>query len=325
MNKVFTIITAWLLLALPLISWGAEPVGVSPDAGIIVQSSATVDGEEIRLGDVARIEAHGLARQMVADISLGRSPKPGKVKVLNRRQFLSSLRFHQDLIDGLGIEIPDRVFVKRNSQTVCEATLRTFLEDCMGRRFNGKAVSLERIDIPESGQYPVGEVTLAPADSPRISRDGRFTLGIEVFVDGHKEARLRLAGRVAVYETLVVAAHDLSRDLCLSSGDGICVRQNIFTLDGEGIAGQADLAGKRLTRDVQKGEAILSQWLKPVPLVHKGDVVTLIAQKDSILIQTSGVSREDGFKDSLIEVENIRSGKVVRGLVRKPSTVEVVY
>ncbi len=325
MNKGFFITAVWLFLVLPLMPLGAGAVRADSGAGIIVQSSANVDGEEIRLGDVASIGVKGLPRQMLSDIFLGRSPRPGKVKTITKRQLLSSLRFQEDLIDGLGIEIPERVFVKRSSQTVSENDIRSYLEDYMGRQFSGREVSMERLDIPDPVQYPVGKVALRAADPPRIAGDGRFSLGLEVFVDGHKEDRIRISGRIAVYDDVVVAVHSLDRDLSLSKDDGVRVRQNIFTLGGEGIVRLEELDGKRLTREVKKGDAILSEWLKPIPLVHKGDVVTLIAQKDSILIQTSGVSREDGFKNSLIEVENIRSGKVVRGLVRKPATVEVVY
>jgi len=324
MNRVFTSIT-FVFWGLAIVFFGGGSVAASQDPGIIVQSSARVDGEEIRLGDLAQIKAQDLVRQMLAEISLGRAPRPGKVKTITKRQFLSRLRFHQDVIDGLGIKIPDRVFVKRTSQTVSGKNIQSYLEAYMGREFNDRQIILERLDIPDTDQYPVGEITLSAAGAPRITRDGRFSLGIEIFVDGHKEDRIRTSGRISAFDEVVVALGDLSRGLCLSKTDGVLARHNTFTLDGKGVNDPAALDGMRLTRKVKKGEVILSDWLEPIPLVHKGDVVTLIAQKDSILIRTSGVSQEDGFENSLIEVENIRSGKVVRGLVRKMSTVEVVY
>lgn len=320
---------AWGGQTKPLVGLSEPPVGQTElpvsRSGIFVRPSASVEGEDIRLGEVARVAAEGFAQQMLEEISLGRSPKPGRVKIVSKRQFLLSLRPHQDLVEGMDVEIPDRIYVKRSSQQFAEPDIREYLDDYLGREYKAREVSLERLEIPESGEYPMGQMTMAAADPPRVNRDGRFSISLEIFVDGHKEGRIRVAGRLAVYDTVVVAARRLSRGLPLSPGDGILVRRNIFSLRGETPGRLEGMADKTLTQDVDKGEAILAEWLKPLPLVRKGDVVTLLAQKDSILIQTSGVSREDGSKNDVIEVENIRSGKVVRGLVRKPATVEVIY
>ena len=60
-------------------------------------------------------------------------------------------------------------------------------------------------------------------------------------------------------------------------------------------------------------------------MVQKGDIVTLVARNENMLIVTSAISKEDGFKNELIKVENLNSGKLVRGIVKEKYKVEVVY
>jgi flagella basal body P-ring formation protein FlgA len=61
------------------------------------------------------------------------------------------------------------------------------------------------------------------------------------------------------------------------------------------------------------------------PLIQKGDIVSLIAQNDTLLIVTKGICQEDGFENDVIKVENLNSGKIVRGKIKEKSKVEVIY
>jgi len=325
MNKYFITI---LLAALLSVSGQALAVSGKPTDSqtvIAVLPSVSVDGDEIRLGDIAKLNAQGYERQMLENISLGRSPRPGKVKVITQRRILSSLRMHQDVLAGKGMDLPDKVYVKRNSQQPDPEAVRLCLKESLSRYFRGKAFTIEELETPEFGQYPVGALSVREADTPRVSTGGRFAVGVEVLVDGHREDRIRMAGRVAVFDTVVVAVKKLKSDTAVSPSDGRLVEVNILNLEGDPAISLEKMRDATLSRDVDEGQVILAKWLEPVPLIHKGDVVTLVAHKENIMIQTYGISREDGFSNSLIEVENMRSGKVVRGVVRKPSTVEVIY
>ena len=307
------------------LAWGRAVGSEDFQPRLRFQSSASVDGEEIRLGHIAQVQAPGFARQMLENISLGRSPKPGRVKTIAKRQILSCLRPHQDLIQDMGVDIPEQIYVKRNSQKFTEKQIRFYLEDYMARAYKNKEIALDRLEIPESEQYPMGEITVAAAGPLRVNRDGRFSFSLEVFVGGQREDRIRVAGRLAVYDTVPVASRRLSRGDVLSPDQVEFIRKNIVSLHGETPGRLDGLSDKALTRDIKRGEVVRSDWLKPVPLIRKGQVVTLLAQKDSIVIRTAGVSREDGLRDDLIEVENVRSGKLVRGLVRRAAVVEVIY
>ena len=61
------------------------------DVIITVSESSHVDGDEIFLRDIAQIEATPFLKEILEAVSLGRSPRPGKIKTISRNQFFSKI------------------------------------------------------------------------------------------------------------------------------------------------------------------------------------------------------------------------------------------
>jgi flagellar basal body P-ring formation protein FlgA len=59
--------------------------------------------------------------------------------------------------------------------------------------------------------------------------------------------------------------------------------------------------------------------------VKKGDRVMLVVEKGSMKITVPGVVKEKGFKNSLIQVQNLQTKKTVFGQVVDPQTVKVNF
>jgi flagella basal body P-ring formation protein FlgA len=83
--------------------------------------------------------------------------------------------------------------------------------------------------------------------------------------------------------------------------------------------------GMVITRTIDKGECVTRGEFKQAPAIEKGAVVKLVAQKNRLSIVTLGISKEDGYPGQPVTVQNLTSGKVVRGIVRADGTVEVVF
>ncbi|MCP4021256.1 MAG: flagellar basal body P-ring formation protein FlgA, partial [Desulfobacteraceae bacterium] len=107
--------------------------------------------------------------------------------------------------------------------------------------------------------------------------------------------------------------------------DIIFLQKNIIGLKGNYATSVQNAADKITTTSVGTNEIIKTSILKAAPLIKKGDVVTLVAQKDKLSIMTKGICLEDGYRDKLIRVENIRSGRMIRGRVKEKSRVEIYY
>jgi flagella basal body P-ring formation protein FlgA len=100
---------------------------------------------------------------------------------------------------------------------------------------------------------------------------------------------------------------------------------DIFEIGDDYLENLAEVDQMALTANVDTGEHLKKGVFKITPTVKKGDVIKLVARKKRLSIVTLGICREDGYANQPIMVENMKSGKLVRGLVKKDATVEVVF
>lgn len=304
---------------------------LTPGSGKVrveVAGSGHVEGPVIFLKDVAKVSADPLLKEVVESISLGRSPKPGTIKTITRARVMSKIRSQSDLPENSSILVPDKVYVKRTSQSIHTTGIRQEVDSFVESYFQGRDYGFRSVKIEKSALYPSGqlEMIVVPRQGGQgVDRNGNLSLSVDILVDGERVDSIRVSGKVAVYENVACAARDLVRGEPVLEGDVVWVRKDIFSTRGSLIKNLQAMEGVLLKTDVPKNSPIKSGWLAARPLIHKGDVITLVARKNNLVILASGISREDGFKNKMIRVENMGSGKVVRGLVRKASTVEVIY
>jgi flagella basal body P-ring formation protein FlgA len=148
---------------------------------------------------------------------------------------------------------------------------------------------------------------------------------MDILIDGNREDRIRISGKVAVYQTILCAVRDLAKGERLLETDVYSVRKNIFDLRTDVAGTHQEIDKKVLKTNLKKDDYIKSSCLQEIPLIHKGELITLVARRNTLLIVTSAISKEDGYADQMIRVENMGSGKIVRGMVKERSTVEVIY
>ena len=314
---------AWILLQ--LICWADVVPAAQGPARIVIQEFSEIEGREIGLGDIARIRAKSHIAEILRGISLGRAPKPGEIKHLSKSRVLSQLRTNQSLPKGIEILSPEKIYVKRAYQEISGAEIRARVEDLLADRFEGREFRLKRLDIQETGYYPKGEIELRSSPAQAVDKKGNVNLSFDVLVNQEHEDTVRVRGAVAVYEPVACAARALGKGSVVGEGDVVLVKKDIFLLRGEVITSLDSLDGQRLKRGISRDTPIRADWLEPLPLIRKGEVVALVARAKHLKIVTSGIAKEDGFKDRVVRVENLSSGKLVRGLAKEDSTVEVIY
>lgn len=83
------------------------------------------------------------------------------------------------------------------------------------------------------------------------------------------------------------------------------------------------LTGQRLRKDLASGEALTLEALTPSNVIHRGQQVTLIAATGGFEVRMSAVALSDGRLADRIRVQNLSSQRVIEGIVRSNSVVEV--
>ena len=156
-----------------------------------------------------------------------------------------------------------------------------------------------------------------------IRYGGLTPVHVLVYVDGKFYRRAILYYRVAVYDTVLVAAHDLRPDQEIGTGD---VRQAEIAVEDAGtvyLRELAEVAGRVPSRFLKTGAPLSSDVLQAARVFEAGDPVTLVTSYNSIKVKAEGVALQRGRVGERIRVRNARSAKVLMGTVLDAHTVRV--
>ena len=104
-------------------------------------------------------------------------------------------------------------------------------------------------------------------------------------------------------------------DIHMAPLDITDVRNPCFNLD--------EVIGKKVKRTVRRGQALDRRTIEFPPMIHRGELVTLIARKGALTVTARGVAKHDAKKDAMIKIQNNNSQKEIIGRVSAPGLVMV--
>lgn len=291
---------------------------------ILVKETSRVKGPDILLGDVAEIHATPMLKEALEKIVLGASPKPDEIRSVDRRKIVSAVNGQRYLPDDMTLVSPERIYVKRLSQTISKQDIRQFVDETLSRDFKDREYQVTAFSVRGLEPYPLGKIRLQTGSRDMVDKSGRMSFFLDVIIDGTKEDRISVSGTLAVYETVFHSAGSYAKGKILSRETIYREKENIFDLGDDFIKTFEEIDGKILKSSIRKGDYVKLSLLSDPPLVKKGDIIRLVSKNENLMIVTSGISKEDGFENGLIRVENLDSGKLVRGIVKGRSEVEVL-
>jgi flagella basal body P-ring formation protein FlgA len=330
-NKTFILaagLTVWMVFHL---YWIIPAVFASQDSlgqnrlVIRVHPNSVITGDRLRLKDIADIIASPFLKQSIENIDIGPSPQPNQIEVVEERKIAYQIRSQDYLPEDFQLICPERVYVKRKGQQISGAQIQTYLMSRFDTVFAGRTVEIKQLSFRGLEACPTGRVTFLTDVDKLISSRGRIAGYLDIYVDSVLADRINITGNLAVYDEVVFARQPIDKGQILEPDDFYAKKMNIFKFNHPIVHRVSVVEGKMLQTGMKKDDCLKADSLTDPPLVRKGDIITLVAVHHHLKIVTTGLSKQDGFKNELIRVENLQSGKLVRGIVREKSTVEVVY
>lgn len=292
---------------------------------IEVARTSEITSSVIYLGEVARITASDFFKEELARIDLGKSPRAGRMKQLSGNRITAAINAMGLNDNDINIQVPERVFVKRASQVIDPSRVETALGHFLSGFFPKEGFKLKAFSVRGIEPYPQGDLSLVFDKHYTPSDNGRLSVHAEVWVDGVKEDRLTVTGRLSQIKPVVVAATRLERGQTITPADVTLRDMDVFGLQSDVMTSVDQVSGMVITRTIDKGECVTRDEFRQAPAIEKGAVIKLVAQKNRLSIVTLGVCKEDGYPGQSVTVQNLTSGKLVRGLVTTDGTVEVVF
>lgn len=151
---------------------------------------------------------------------------------------------------------------------------------------------------------------------------GRTTVGVRC--RGDQPWSIYVPATIAIYEEIVVTTAPLMRGHIVSTTDIALEKRETGKISGQHFIYNLDLAvGKALKRPISAGKVIQASYLEMPRLIRRGQIVTILAITNGLVVRMSGKSMMDGAKGDLIQVRNPKSKRIINGTVTASGEVRV--
>lgn len=312
-------------LVFTLLLW-AWPGWAGLEDRLIFSGAACVHGPVITLADLAQAQGQ---QALAALQRIGSEPLLAAPKFDGARANLSGPKL-RDLIQArFGpdlpiMEIPAQIQVQRGGAVVHSQTLRPSIDKILTQALQAHGDEIEIRDYRISDYLFVNsanpfQMRVTPVGTPA---PGRISLRLEA-VTPSGDVLQSFTGTVFadVWKTVPCAARVLNRGDLLDPTLVTFMRKNMAYMgrppwDGQGLQ-------LRMTAPVGEGQVIYAHAVEPIPVIQKGQIVTLVYEGRTLKLTVPAESMEDGGIGQVIQVRNVQSKKVVAARVLNADTVQV--
>lgn len=313
-----TFVALWAAAA-----WGAGPTSVR------VFERVEIDGDQILLGTIARVDGDDARRvRALQELSLGRSPLPGKSRALDEaaiRMRLKQAGFDPAEID---LQVPGEVQISRGTVEVGRGWIEEIAAGWLRERLRERG--LERAHIreirgAESIVLPRGRLTWELSASRNSPLAGSVPLALILKVDDEMERRVNLTAVVEARVQVVVSSRPLGRFKPIEESDLELRELDLAVVPADYIADPQLIVGTRTRRAVEANTVLRPDLVELPPVVKRGDRVRIVAETAALRISAAGEVKQKGCVGERIPVVNLDSNRVIHALVVDAQTVRIDF
>jgi len=294
-----------------------------------VYDQAEVLADQIRLGDIARIDGGDAAFvRKLEGVFLGRAPLPGKTRTLDAATLISRLRQGGVDPDTLDLQIPPEVVLRREAITIDRDRIEQIVREFLQQQVAGKpsaAILIKDIRVSETVQLPKGQLTTQVSVPKNSELAGSVPLQVIFTVEPDFERRVWVTASLEQRVNVVVARRPLGRFKPIEADDIELKALDLAGLPADRIDDPEVAIGKRTRRAVDSGTVLRPDLLEFPPLVKRGDRVRIIAESSGLRISAFGQAKQKGAQGEMIPVVNLDSNKVIHARVVDSQTVRIEF
>jgi len=120
---------------------------------------------------------------------------------------------------------------------------------------------------------------------------------------------------IKIYREIAISNQSVPRGKILTSADFHMERIEINRISGAYVTNPEEIIGKQLSRSIQAGRPVLSTMVAKPLVTRRGDSVTILAKSRTYEVRVVGKALMDGAIGDRIKVKNLRSKKIVEGII----------
>lgn len=182
------------------------------------------------------------------------------------------------------------------------------------------------IDLEEKlKKFGTGNIELKIKDYTLSIIAGKESLPVEVYVDGKYKSTVILKITMDVFKDVFLTNRDVRRGEVLSEENIKKERKFISTLPNNVLYNADNIYGTSVLRDLSVNTVIASSMIKAIPVILKGNIVTLRLKNKNLTIVSQGEALEDGYMGGIIKVKvtTFSSNKIIYAKVVGTNELEI--
>ena len=124
------------------------------------------------------------------------------------------------------------------------------------------------------------------------------------------------------FNKILVLNKSIEKGNYIKKGDLVFIKsqkKNVF------YNNKKDLIGRKVKLNLRKGQYIQPRHLFGKYSVNEGDPVIIISNFKNTQVSTGGIALKSGNIGDVLEVKNVRSGKVIKGILKKNKKINVFF
>lgn len=125
------------------------------------------------------------------------------------------------------------------------------------------------------------------------------------------------------FKKVAILKHAVTRNTVLTNEDISLGKININRLSSGYFDDITELTGKILTRNLIKGEVLTKHHIKLPIAINRGQRVTVIAKNSVIEVRMEGTAMSRGAIGERIKVKNIKTKRIIEGVIVNKHLISV--
>lgn len=153
---------------------------------------------------------------------------------------------------------------------------------------------------------------------PRL---GYQTLWVKLNKNGRQIKKFPVSLEISIEQQVLVCVQKIKRHASIHpqmlTVENMRVDENWNLL----VHSIKEVTGMESKRVLRRGTVLTKNLLRPIPIIHRGDVVKVQIETASLLLSSPAVAKGDGGIGETVLVESKPGGKKLKGLIKGPGLV----
>jgi flagella basal body P-ring formation protein FlgA len=295
---------------------------------IRIKDRVEIDADPVLLGQIAIIEGGQTQfKRRLQDIVIGKAPLPGRTRRFGRDYLQARLQQYRIDLAAVRFVAPSHVVVTRSHVEITRQEIEKIVADFIVQQTSqeNRTLRIKEIRVPDGVILSKGHITYNVTAPRNRQLMGRCPLAIAFSINGQAQKKLWATAIIEVLAPVVVTRKPLGRYQPITEDDIEVQTLDLANLPPNVLSNPEAAVGKRTKRAIGSQAPLVADLIELPPLVKRGDLVTIIAESESLKITTLGQVKKKGCLGERIPVVNLDSKKILHAFVIDSNTVKVDF